>query len=252
MAPSRAAAVDAWLALAAASGGDGAVAIGGRLLQALLRAEIRLRELVRAVVFQSGPLDVGLGALRLGRRGGDLRLGLGDDRALGVDLPSEAGDRRVLGADASSGRVDRVLIVAVVDRDEQVALVDDLIVDDRNLGQVTHRFGGDDGGVGAHIGVVRRNEETPLDEPVIGGLSAIAERREDQRRNDQSAQAGALGRRGLGAGAPPAAWALGTPGEAGAGEGTPGDAGAAVIAREGVAASGPAKLGLSAMLKNPP
>ena len=236
--------------MAAASGGGGAIAIGGRLLQALLRAEIRLRELVGAVVFQSGPLDVGLGALHLRRRGGDLRLGLGDDRALGVDLPAEASDRGVLRADARFRRVDRVLIVAVIDRDEQVALVDDLIVDDRNRGQVTHRLGGDDRGVGAHIGVVRRNEETPLDEPVISSLSAIAERGEDQHGNDESPQAGALGRRGLEGGRR----ACGAHGRRNAGRGGGGgkDAGAEVIAREGVAASGPATLGLSAMLNNPP
>ena len=178
--------------------GGGAIAVGGRLLEALLRAEIRLRKFVGAVVFQRGALDVGLRALLLRRRGGDLRLGLGDDRALGVDLPGEAGDGRVLGADARSGRVDRVLIVAVVDRGEQVALVDDLIVDDRNRGQMTHRLGGDDRSVGADVGVVGRDEEPPLDEPVVGRLAAIAERGEDQHRHDESAQAGALGRRGLG------------------------------------------------------
>ena len=60
--------------MAAAERGDGAVAVGGRLLEALLRAEIRLRELVRAVIFERGPLDVGFGALHLRRAPIDLRL----------------------------------------------------------------------------------------------------------------------------------------------------------------------------------
>ena len=53
--------------LGGGQGGDGAVAVGGRLLETLLRAEIGLRELERAVIFQGGPLDVGLGALDLRR-----------------------------------------------------------------------------------------------------------------------------------------------------------------------------------------
>ena len=153
----------------------------------LLRAEIGLRELVRPVVFERRPFDVGLGALHLRARRSRLRCGLGDDRALGVDLPREAGDRRVLGADARPRRVDGVLIVAVVDRDQEVALVDDLVLDDRNLGDVSGRLGGDDRGQGADIGVVGRDEEPSLDEIVIGRLAAVAERGEDQYRHDEPA-----------------------------------------------------------------
>ena len=63
----------------------------------------------------------------------DLRLGLGDDRGLRLDLAAEAGDGRVLGVDARLRRVDGVPIVAVVDQGEKVALMDDLVVDDRDL-----------------------------------------------------------------------------------------------------------------------
>ena len=171
---------------------DRAVAVGGRLFEPLLGAEIRLRELIRAVIFESGTLNVGLGAPHLRGRGGDLRLSLGDDRRLCVDLPGEAGDGRVLGADARPRCVDGVLIVAVVDRGEQVALVHDLVVDHRNRGQMPHGLGGDDRGVGADIGVVGRDEETPLDEIVVGRFAAIAERGENQDRNDEPAQAGSL------------------------------------------------------------
>ena len=55
---------------------------------------------------------------------------------LRVDLAAEAGDRRVLGVDARLGGVDGDPIVAVVDQREKVALADDLVVDDRDLGQV--------------------------------------------------------------------------------------------------------------------
>jgi hypothetical protein len=131
-----------------------AVAVGGRLLEALLRAEVRLRQLVRPVVFERRPLDVSLGGLHL--RAGRRRLGrgLGDDRSLGVDLTGEPLDRRVLRADARPRPVDRVLIVPVVDRDQKVALVNNLILDDRNLGHVPARLGGDDRRQGADIGVV--------------------------------------------------------------------------------------------------
>ena len=149
--------------------GGRAVAIGGRLLEPLLRAEIRLRELLRAVVFERGALDVGLGAAQLRLRRLDLRLGLGDDRALRFDLPAEAGDCRVLRGDLGLGRVDRELVVAVVD----------LAPAGRpgarpgcrrpaTCGQMAGRLGGDDRRVGADIGVVGRDEETALDEIIVG------------------------------------------------------------------------------------
>ena len=136
LAPSSAAAAEAALALVGGERGARLVAVGGRLLEPLLRAEIRLRELQRTVVFERRALDVGLGAAELRLRRLHLRLGLGDDRGLRVDLPAEAGDGRVLGVDAGLRRVDRVPIVAVVDQREQVALMDDLVVDDRDLGQM--------------------------------------------------------------------------------------------------------------------
>ena len=104
--------------LGGGQGGDGAVPVGGGLLKTLLRAEIGLRKLERAVIFEARPLDVGRGALDLRGRGIDLGFGLRDDSALGVDLAGEPGDGCVLSADACSGRVDGVLIVAFVDRSE--------------------------------------------------------------------------------------------------------------------------------------
>ena len=222
--------------------GDGAVTVGGRLLETLLRAEIGLRELIGAVIFERGPLDLGLGALLLRRSARHLRLRLGDDRALGVDLAREAGDGRVLGADAPARGVDGVPIVAVVDRGQKIALVDDLVVDHRNLSEVAHRLGGDDRGVGADIGVVGRDQETPLDEIVIGRLAAIAERGEKQDRNNEPAQAGPLGRGGLARQrAGPREHARACRKSLPQGRGIQPPAGA-VIARDAVPASGPATL----------
>src|SRR6202035_2014722 len=58
--------------LGGSQGRDGAVAVSSRLLKTLLRAKVCLRELERAIIFQSGPLDLGLGALLLSRRRIDL------------------------------------------------------------------------------------------------------------------------------------------------------------------------------------
>ncbi len=145
-------------------------------------------------MLEGGPLDLGLSALDLRRRRIDLGPGLGDDRALGLDLAGEAGDGRVLGANARPGRVEGVLIVAIVDRSEQVALVDDLVVHHRNRGQVAHRLGGDDRGVGADISVVGRDQEPSRDEIVVSRFAAVTEPSEDQHGHDESAQAGSLGR----------------------------------------------------------
>ena len=183
--------------LGGGQGGDGAVTVSSRLLETLLRAEVCLRELERPVIFQRRPLDLGLGALLLRRRRIDLGSGLGDDCGLGVYLPAEAGDGRVLSANPRPGRVDRVLIVAVVDRSEQVALVHDLVVNHGNRGEMAHRLGGDDRGVGADIGVVGRDEETSLDEIVVGRFAAIAERGQNQNRDDEPAKPGALSRSSL-------------------------------------------------------
>ena len=52
---------------------------------------------------------------------------------LSVDLAAEPGDRRVLRVDLRLRRVDRNLIVAVVDQRQQIALMDDLVVNHRRL-----------------------------------------------------------------------------------------------------------------------
>ena len=72
--------------------------------------------------------------------------------------------------------------------------MDDLVVNHGNRGQVAHRLGGDDRGVGADIGVVGRDEEAPGDEIVVSRFAAVAECGEDQNGHDESAQAGPLGR----------------------------------------------------------
>ena len=166
--------------------GGGAGAVGGRLLEALLRAEIGVGELLRAVEFERGALFVGDGALRLGVGRGDLRGGLVDRRVLGLDLPADAGDRRVLGGDLGLGGVDREAVVAVVDARQQVAGVDLLVVGHRDFDDVAGDLGGDDRRVGADIGVVGGNEEAPLDEPVVAPIGAVTERGQGDERQDEA------------------------------------------------------------------
>ena len=101
-----------------------------------------------------------------------------------------------MSADTRPRGFDGVLIVAIVDRSEQIALVDDLVVNHRNRSQVAHRLGGDDRGVGADIGVVGRDQEPPLDEIVISCFAAVTDRGEEQNGHDKSAQARSLGRSG--------------------------------------------------------
>ncbi len=60
-----------------------------------------------------------------------------------------------------------------------------LVVDHGNLGKMTGRLGGDNGGVGANIGVVGRDEEAPLDEIVVAHFPAVTERGEDDQGKDE-------------------------------------------------------------------
>ena len=179
--------------------GGGAGAVGGRLLEALLRAESDVGEFLRAVEFERGALFVGHRAFRLGVGRGDLGGGLVDRRVLRLDLPADAGDRRVLGGDLGLGGVDREAVVAVVDARQQIAGVDLLVLGDRNFDDVAGDLGGDDGRIGADIGVVGRDEEAPLDEPVVAPVDAVAERGQGDERQDEAARraraAGGGGRR---------------------------------------------------------
>ena len=122
--------------------------------------------------------------LRVGR--GDLGGGLVDRRVLRLDLPAEAGDRRVLGGDLGLGGVDREAVVAVVDARQQIAGVDLLVLGDWNFDDVAGDLGGDDRRVGADIGVVGRDEEAPLDEPVVAPIGAVAERGQGDERQDEA------------------------------------------------------------------
>jgi hypothetical protein len=80
----------------------GAGAVGGRLFQALLRAESDVGEFLRTVEFKRGALLVGDCPFRLRLGRGDLGGGLVDRRILRLDLPTEAANRRVLALAAST------------------------------------------------------------------------------------------------------------------------------------------------------
>jgi hypothetical protein len=64
--------------------------------------------------------------------------------------------------------------------------VDLLIVGDRDFDDVAGHLGGDDGGVGADIGVVGRDKEASFDQPVVAPVGAIAEARQDDERQDEA------------------------------------------------------------------
>ena len=180
--------------------GGGAGAIGGGLLEPLLRAEIGVGELLRTVEFERGAGRVGVRALPLRFGRSELRGGLRDRRALRVDLPADAGDGRVLGGDLGLGGVDRQLIVAVVDPRQQVALMDRLIGPDIDLDDMGGDLGGDDRRARADIGVVGRDEEAADGQPVVAQIGAIAERGERDGAQKQAARrAAAAGPLGAGA-----------------------------------------------------
>ena len=160
--------------------------VGGRLLEALLRAESDVGQPSGTVEFERGALFVGDRAFRLGVGRGDLGGGLVDRRVLRLDLPAEARDRRVLGGDLAFGGVDREAIVAVVDARQQVPGVNLLVFGDRDFDDVAGDLGGDDGGVSADIGVVGRDEEAPLDEPIVAPIDAVAERGQGDERQDEA------------------------------------------------------------------
>ena len=132
-------------------------------------------------------LLIGFGALPLRVRRADLRLGLGDDSFLRFDLSADSRDRRVLRGDLGLGRIDHQLVIAIVDSHQEIAGVHRLVLGDGDLGHVTGNFRRDDRHVGADIGVVGGDQETALDEPVIGQMRAIAEAgEEDERQNEAS------------------------------------------------------------------
>ena len=160
-----------------------------------LRTEVHRLELLRAVEFQRRALLIGVGALDLRGRRLDLRRGLRDDVALRLDLPTDARDRRVLGRDLGLGGLDRIAIVAVVELDQQVARVDEGVVDDRDLGDVAGDLGRDDRGVGADIGVVGADDEAPFDEPLVGEMAAVAERGEENDGQNEAARRARRARR---------------------------------------------------------
>ena len=109
-----------------------------------------------------------------------------DRRVLRLDLPADAGDRRVLGGDLGLGGVDGEAVVAVVDAGQQIAGANLLVFGDRDFDDVAGDLGGDDRRVGADISVVGRDEEAPLDEPIVAPVHAVAERGQSDERQDEA------------------------------------------------------------------
>ena len=153
----------------------GLVAVGKRLVVALFGGEQRGGQRTHAS-------PIALGAGLLGPRGVDLGLRLGDDGRLRLRLGLDPDDGGVLGLDLVPRRVDRELVIAGIDPREQLAGLDVLVVDDRDLFDIARNLGRDDREIGMHIGVVGRINETPdrdimrqrraaIGEPANGGDS---------------------------------------------------------------------------------
>ena len=70
-------------------------------------------------------------------------------------------------------RVDRELVIAGIDPREQLAGLDVLVVDDRDLFDIARDLGRDDRKISMHIGVVGRINETPDRDVMRQGRAAI-------------------------------------------------------------------------------
>ena len=154
------------------------VSVGASLVEPLLRPVGRAHEAVGAV-------ELGRGAGRLGLGREELRLGLIDRRGARRDLSADARDRRVLSGDAGGGRLDGIVIVASVDPDENLTLLDHGVVGNRHERHVARDLGGEDRGVRLDVGIVRRDQEAALDEPAVALVAASAEsHQQNQRQHD--------------------------------------------------------------------
>ena len=145
------------------------VAIGRRPRRAsALLAIVGLGELLLA-------LEIARGALGVGLRRVELRLGLGD---AGARAASICRPMRAIGAllrrELVLGRLQRQAIIAVVDPGDQVAGLDGLVVRDRDRGHVARHLRGQDRDVGLDIGVVGRDHEAPVGPPVVAEMAAVA------------------------------------------------------------------------------
>ncbi len=158
--------------LAGLHGSSRLVAVGLRLLERLLARIAACGEVALA-------LELELGARRAGLRGGELRLGLVDGGVLRRDLLADAVDGRLLGGDVVARSLDRELVVAVVDVRDDIALAHMRVVVNRNVGDIAGDLGRERRVLGAHIGVVGRDEIAARGPPVLAVPAGKAECEQD-------------------------------------------------------------------------
>ncbi|MGY4512734.1 hypothetical protein ACVIN2_006188 [Bradyrhizobium sp. USDA 3650] len=120
-------------------------------------------------------LIIEVGALEAGFGGDELRLGLCDLAVERRDLAADAIDGGLLGRDPGRGGVDRDLVVAVVDAEDDVAGAHCRVVAGEDRGDVAGNARAQHGVVGADIGVVGRDVEA-ADQGVIAGIARGRER----------------------------------------------------------------------------
>ena len=129
------------------------------------------------------PIEFELHALRGGLRGGELRARLLDGRFLGGNLVRDACDGRFLGRDFPARRINRELIVAVVDGGDHVAGVNVGVVLDGNRGEIAGDLGGERRVVRSHVGIVGRDHE-PADRPPVVAVGPTSPERQQRERDE--------------------------------------------------------------------
>ncbi len=105
------------------------------------------------------------------------------------DLAADAVDGRLLGRDPGARGIHRDAIVAIVDAEDDLALLHNNVVTGNDRGDVAGDARAQHGVVGADIGIVGRDVEPP-DEDVIDGVAGGGERKQrDHAHHDEFALA---------------------------------------------------------------
>jgi len=105
-----------------------------------------------------------------------LRPGLEQARLAGLDLAVDAGERRRGGGALGLGAVERDALVAIVERDQELAGLDLLVAGHRDIGDVGRELGRDRRHLRTDISVVRRDDEAAVAPPIDAVIQAAAER----------------------------------------------------------------------------
>ena len=126
-------------------------------------------------------IEIEAGALQAGFRGSELRLGLLDRAFQRGDLAADAVDGGLLGRDPGARGIHRDAIVAVVDPEDHVAGLHHGIVAGKDRRDVARHPGAERGVVGAHIGVVGRDEKAS-DQKIMHAIGSRRRARAARRR----------------------------------------------------------------------